>query len=323
MEMALGGLRGSSEELAKESVALGAPHLVMPVFRGDIWWEQSLGSVSNSRDLFDLFIVSFDGIARREQAACFSSEYGKALEATVLVTPEDMTSVEHFRWIFRDSLCAQWEPEQLVMILAEDDLLIRDSTAAALKALGENEGAALFGDWSTRDDWQVEFPAPSSKAKQVGDGLYLYSASIKQTLLDEIENSRAVTSISGITLPSGALVDYVDTLFPKPGLVLSSGVRAEYLLVNQPPVKSLIRSLRPMVHVTLHMDRESVITKNDQWKRDDAFFNVWKLLRVRPTSRSTKLRLASRILMNIVRHPDLIPTYARSWRALRMGTNDD
>lgn len=295
----------------------------MPVFRGDIWWQQSLRSVSDSRDLFDLFVVSFDGPERHEQAAWFSSECSKALDATVLVTPEEMTSVEHFGWIFRDSLCAKWQPEELVMILAEDDLLIRDSTAAALRALGENEGAALFGDWSTRADWQADFPAPSSEAIGVGDGLFLYSESMKQVLLDEIEHSKAVTSISGITLPSGALVDYVNTLVPRSGRVLSSGVRAEYLMVTQPPVNALIRSVQPMVHVTLHMDRESVITKSEQWKRDDAFFNVWKLLRVRPTSRATRLRLVSRILMSIVLHPGLVSTYVRSWRALRLDIHDD
>lgn len=295
----------------------------MPVFRGDAWWHESLRSVSVCRDLFELFIVSFDGPGRHEQAAAFTNQYSDVLEATVLVTPREMSSVEHFKWIFRESICAQWKPEQLVMILAEDDLLIRDATAAALNALREHEGTALFGDWSTREDWQVEFPAPSVGSIEVGEGVFLYSESMKQTLLEEIEGSGAVTSISGIALPGGALINYVDTLFADSGVALSSGVRAEYLLVNQPPVKSLIRSVRPMVHVALHMDRESVVTNTDQWKRDDAFFNVWKLLRVRPTSNSTRLRLAARILMNMVRHPDLVPTYVRTWRALRTSTNDD
>lgn len=246
-------------------------HGIMMVYRGDNYWHSALDSVIQCRSVLDSLTVSFDGPTRFDLAALFNESYSESLQAEVLVTPEELSSVEHACWIAQQPTIRQWASADYVVLLSEDDLLRPANFRAAVAQATKTPECALFGSWTTSSG---EFPESnfspeitSINPSQIGNWL------------SQMARSHRPTSITATLTPVAAYRNYVSILQGQSSKrTLFDGVRAEYLLVTQAPIKRIVSSVAPLAVIQQHEDQESKSLPPKVWAHDEALFQLWLVM---------------------------------------------
>lgn len=240
----------------------------MMVYRGGNHWTDALESLSECRDLFDTLVISFDGPTRFELANLLYETYWDSLQPEVLVTPKVLSSVEHACWIAQQSLVRQWSETDFVVLLSEDDRLRPESFRGAVAKATKTQGCALFGSWTVECG---ELPDTSSSP-----GINSVEATRLGQWLNRVAESGHPTSITATLTPVAAHRNYISVLQGQfPDRPLFSGVRAEYLLVTQAPIKRILWSGQPIAVIQQHEQQESKSLPRHLWTHDEALFQLW------------------------------------------------
>lgn len=287
-------------------------NLIMPVFRGGNLWEPALVSVVQARDLFDVLVVSFDGPTRSDLADQLSAKKYSANFDHLLVTPTEMSAVEHLNWILNQEPVASWGDRQLITLVAEDDLVEVTALRRGLEAVKENEHSILFGSWCENGPSSNSLITDTDHVNTV----QIFSEKEIATQLSRWVRNNEVTTVSGMTFELGVLRSYVRQVYSN-GDFLLSGIRAEYFLATQPTVKTLIRCSLPITRIQTHEQQEGRIVKRDIKIRDETLYQLWLLL-TRQKMRSTERFMASlRLIKGLAKKPSTFYLLPSAFKALR------
>lgn len=286
----------------------------MLVYRGGELWLKALDSLAKCREQFDQIVISFDGPDRFILSQEIRRQF-HVLDARVLVTQSELTAAEHFIWLFSEPERLGWDPDQKVMLLTEDDVLIQEELVHVLARFRETPRSITFGPWigsfaSNEDARKLEkwsFTTKSSRST-IGSGsraISCYGNPIK--FLDNVARSGAVTSIGGLGLEVRCLTAFAAFLSPlSTGHIVSSGVRAEYVLAGHPSIETVIQANAPYVIVSLHSDRESTSMPREQWLNDEMVYLLWVLFWRRRVSTFKYVMVTIRLCRILCQYPRLV-----------------
>jgi hypothetical protein len=287
---------------------------IMPVFRGGPLWENTLRSHSKAKHLFGQSLVSFDGPTRHQLSTELSeSQHARNIDHS-LTTPKVMTAMEHLFWMLNQEPITAWADNQLVTLLAEDDLICLDSFEAGLKATDRLANSMLFGSWQEVDGspkGDVHVKEPES------DGFEIVSESEIATCLATWVSRKEITSVSGMTFRLKVLRDFLRLAqgLENQGVTLS-GVRAEYFLATQPEVKCLIRCIPPIVQIQIHEQQEGRIVGGQNRNQDEAIYQLWLMLTGQKMSGKERVTALGRLSKRLLIQPGLIKKIPAAWVVL-------
>lgn len=288
-------------------------NVIMPVYRGGDHWELTLESLKTASRLFSEVVMSFDGPTRNELAGSLKSEGKSGLADFALVTPTTMTTMEHMLWLINQPPISEWNDDQLVMLMAEDDLICLDTLQAGLEVTKVNPGSLLFGSWVENVPGIIsglETPKP--------DNISVYPEKQIASRLAKWVRGSEVTTISGITCELRVLRSHLRQVCGIKGRDrLLSGIRMEYFLATQPTVKSLVRCNEPITRIQIHERQEGRIAARDKRIKDEALYQFWlvnsgqqMLLRERSIA---LLRLGKKI----IQRPSVLKVLPNAWTTFR------
>jgi len=293
-------------------------NVIMPVYRGGEYWESALASLANARHLFGEVLFSIDGPTRQELSLELNSEFGSDLIDHVLLTPAPMTAMEHILWMVDQQPIVGWNDDQLVTILAEDDLICAETLQEGLEAVKANEHSLLFGSW-------IEHTPNLDADGRDGHGnnrVRIYSErQIAQQLAKWVKGSE-VTTISGMTFELRVLRRYLQLVLDLGGdEPLLCGIRMEYFLATQPTVKTLVRCSQPITQIQIHERQEGRIVAKGDRTQDETLYQLWLLLRRQKMRYRERLVALLRVIKGVMKYPSVMRILPHAWISLRRASN--
>ena len=296
-------------------------HGIMMVYRGDDFWYSALDSLVQCRDVFDTLTVSFDGPTRFDLVNLLTETYADSLQPEILVAPEELSSVEHACWIARNPTVTEWAGTDYVVLLSEDDLLRPEIFRAAVAKATKIPGCALFGSWAA--------PSGEPSETRLLPAIHSVDAIRIGHWLNQVAKSRRPTSITATLTPVEAYRNYISLLqgqsFER---TLFDGVRAEYLLVTQAPIKQILSSAEPLAVIQQHQNQESKSLPPRIWAHDEALFQLWLVMTpihigilARGMAVLRFLKWISRDLSTLIDLPNAIETFGLARRSVRHSTD--
>lgn len=297
-------------------------NLLVRVFRGGALWDRAQWSIRENRDLFDSILISFDGPDRQNLHREIASKIRDDAGIEAVYTPNVMTAVEHTQWLADSRVVRQWGSDSKILLLAEDDMLIRSSLQVALARWTAVPQSLLLGSWTISPEslkdyerWhasQPSLPGDDSVAAVVGTNIGDH--------LRALEKVHAITSVSGIGLSVQDYQRYAHLLGHTVGeRPIARGVRAEYFMVVASSAETVLVSRQPIVEVGLHMKRESAVLPSGDWLLDEISYTTFALLQPGRTRLGLRLRMAVRLFLLSLRgkvHPVTLFGYVTEARKI-------
>jgi len=287
----------------------------MPVYRGGIHWDVTLDSLSKSRHIFNKVLMSFDGPTRAELAEGLKAGVQADIADYLMVTPTTMTATEHTLWLINQTPVSDWEDSQLVMLMAEDDLICVESLSVGLDAVKERENSILFGSWRIREN-------DLDPTEILGDDdppeVTIYPENQIVPQLTKWVNQGEVTTISGIALEMRALRSYLSQVAgAKGGATLLSGVRTEFFLATQPSVKHMVRCTKPITLIQIHPQQEGSILARGKKNQDEALYQLWLCLTNQHVPIAARIFAALRFVKRLMQRPRTLRVFPNALRTFR------
>lgn len=269
--------------------------------------------------MFDKVVISFDGPTREELAAdLLNSDYSK-FATNVLITPKEMSVVEHWAWMYSCEPLVTWDASQLVMLLAEDDLICIEALGSGLEALKASSDSILWGSW----DLYRNLTDRTSSTQLSQESIEIFDAKQICSRLEKWVNAGHVTTISGITAQTEVFRSYARLMVGgQASDPLMLGVRAEYFFATHPSIKRLIRSIPPIVHIQEHADQEGKILPAEILSQDEFLYQLWLLAFVSQARLRDRTLPALRIMRRFARKPStvrLLPRALRTFSEVKNG----
>ena len=293
-------------------------NLIMPVFRGGQYWKSSLSSLASARSLFGEVVLSFDGPTRHELSLRLNAEFDCSLIDRVLLTPEPMKALDHIRWMVDQEPLASWGDEQLVTILAEDDLICTETLEQGLEAVRENEHSLLFGSWIEKTTNLDTFDGDCTN----GNLIHIYSEREISRQLSRWVRGSEVTTISGMTFELKVLRQFLRLVFDSTrSETLLGGIRTEYFLATQPAVKSLIRCSEPITQIQIHDQQEGRIVAKSDRTQDETLYQLWLLITKQKMRYREKLVALLRVTKGVMKYPTVMRLLPNAWTTFRRASN--
>lgn len=247
-------------------------HVIMPVFRGGDLWHQALRSLADCRHLFDEVVMSFDGPNRAAQTGYAHDNYAKTLRAHLLVTPREMSSLQHVQWFMRQSPVSTFQDHDLLCVWAEDDLAAPITLQSALAAARAIESPVIFGSWARlgcRDDLSDEAGGEVEGAYEVISERGTVSA------LSASAREGLPTSITCMTATAQTFRShYLEQNANYGDRSLLNGYRTEYFIGTKPSVRHLIRFARPIAGIVQHDLQKNRTTPALLARSDEALYHL-------------------------------------------------
>lgn len=274
-------------------------HALMWVYRGGALWHRALNSLMEHRKIFDSVVVSFNGPQRRLLAEEVAESTWNSLEPHILITPQDFTAVEHSLWVAASPHIEQLPDDDLVLLLAEDDLLNWPALLPAIEACRASPSAFLFGTWAFTNR-EINRP-PVNQIRRIQDP-YLK----QQELIGKGKPGVNPVCISGLVMTARAFRSAHEAVsFRTNSKLLLNGVRMEYFMATQPSIQTLILNDNPVALIEDHEDRGSYAIRPISWRSDEALFQLWLLASRYPRGTSAKLLTLSRFVRAVSLTPSL------------------
>jgi len=290
-------------------------NVIMPVYRGGPYWDLTLDSLGQARRIFNKVLMSFDGPTRNELVQGLKTGVKADIADYLLVTPTTMTATEHTLWLINQSPVSDWEDSQLVMLMAEDDLICVESLSVGLDAVKERENSILFGSWRIHE--------PDLDPTEIPGGdvpleVTIYPENQIASQLTKWVNQGEVTTISGIAMEMRALRSYLSQVAgAKGGATLLSGVRTEFFLATQPSVKHMVRCTKPITLIQTHPQQEGSILARGKKNQDEALYQLWLCLTHQHVPIPARIFAALRLVKRLAQRPATLRALPSAWSTFR------
>ena len=288
-------------------------NMIMPIYRGGDHWKLTLDSLSQARYLFSEVLMSFDGPTRDELAKSLQAGEKAGLADFLLVTPTTMTTTEHMLWLIDQPPISEWNDHQLVMLMAEDDLICVDTLQAGLEATKVNPGSLLFGSWVENG------PCIGSDSEALKpNAIHVYPEKQIASRLAEWVRGKEVTTISGMTCELRVLRAHLKQVSGVEGQIrLLSGIRMEYFLATQPTVNALIRCSEPITRIQIHDQQEGRIAARDNRNQDEALYQFWLVISGQQMRLRERFIALLRLGKKIMQRPSVLRVLPNAWSTFR------